>query len=118
MKNPILTAVALVVVVVVLGLAGVPSADAKSRPRVVRVTINSKGYTPSAVTVRKGQPVKLILTRSDANNCGGEIVFEKLGIRRELPVGKPVTVEFTPTEKGEIAFTCGMGMMRGRIVVN
>jgi plastocyanin domain-containing protein len=35
----------------------------------------------------------------------------------ELPEGEQVPVEFTPQEPGEYEFTCGMGMLRGKVVV-
>jgi plastocyanin domain-containing protein len=28
-----------------------------------------------------------------------------------------VTIEFTPTEAGEIPFQCQMGMLRGKVIV-
>jgi len=34
-----------------------------------------------------------------------------------LAVGETVVVEFTPTEAGEIAFACGMDMLRGKVIV-
>jgi plastocyanin domain-containing protein len=68
--------------------------------------------------VKKGQPVKLAFYRADADNCGGEVVFSKQNIKKKLPVGETVLVEFTPTEAGEIAFACGMDMMRGKLVVS
>jgi plastocyanin domain-containing protein len=34
-----------------------------------------------------------------------------------LPAGRVVPVEFVPTEAGEHWFSCGMGMLRGRILV-
>lgn len=83
----------------------------------VKVTISGQGYEPSSINVQKGALVKLAFYRADANNCGGEVVFPKLNIRRTLPVGKIVTVEFTPTETGEISFACGMNMYHGKIIV-
>ena len=81
-------------------------------------TINvmvSTRYEPKSIEVKKGQPVKLAFFRADDKNCGGEVVFPELGIKRELPIGETVLIEFTPQESGEIAFTCGMNMMRGKI---
>lgn len=82
----------------------------------VKITV-STNYEPKSVTVKKGQPVKLAFFRQDEDNCGDEVIFPKLGIKKKLPVGETVLVELTPQETGEIAFTCGMDMMRGKIVV-
>jgi hypothetical protein len=83
-----------------------------------QITVSGSGYTPESISVKKGQPVKLAFYRSDANNCGGEVVFAKQNIRKKLPVGKTVLVEFTPTDTGEISFACGMDMLRGRLIVS
>jgi len=84
----------------------------------IKITVSGDGYTPASIPVKKGQPVKLAFYRADADNCGGEVVFSKQNIRKKLPVGETVTVEFTPTEAGEIGFACGMDMMRGKLVVS
>ena len=91
--------------------ANVPSGATK-------VTVSSDGYEPSSISVLKGQPVKLAFYRADSNNCGGEVIFAKQKIKKKLPVGETVVVEFTPTEAGEIAFACGMDMLRGKLVVS
>lgn len=83
----------------------------------IKITVSSGGYEPSAVNVKKGQPIKLAFYRADGNNCGGEVVFSKLNIRKTLPVGETVLVEISPQESGEISFTCGMGMLSGKVVV-
>ena len=89
----------------------VPAADA------IKVTVSSKGYEPSRIEAKKGQPVKLAFYRADAKNCGGEVVFSSQAIRKKLPVGQTVIIEVTPKETGDLAFTCGMGMLRGALVV-
>lgn len=83
-----------------------------------KIVVSASGYEPSSVAVKKGQPVKLAFYRPDAAGCGGEVVFPKREIRKHLPAGETVLVEFTPTEAGEIAFSCGMDMLRGKVVVS
>jgi plastocyanin len=83
-----------------------------------KITVSASGYEPSQVSVKKGQPIKLAFYRADSNNCGGEVVFSKQNIKKILPVGETVLVEFTPIDTGEIAFACGMDMMRGKLVVS
>lgn len=83
-----------------------------------KITVSSAGFEPSSINTKKGQPVKLAFFRKDANNCGGEIVFPKQNIKKNLPVGETVLVEFTPNEAGEIAFACGMDMLKGKVIVS
>lgn len=84
----------------------------------VKVTVSKRGYEPKSIEVKKGQPVKLAFFREDEENCGEEIVFPKLNIKKNLPVGETVLVEFTPQEEGELGFTCGMDMLRGKVIVS
>ncbi len=83
----------------------------------LKVTVSKNGYEPSEIKVEKGKPVKIAFYRADTENCGGEVVFSKLNITRKLPVGETVLIEFTPTEAGELGFACGMGMMKGKVLV-
>jgi plastocyanin domain-containing protein len=45
------------------------------------------------------------------------VVLGDFGIARPLPAFQTTPVEFTPREAGEFTFTCGMNMMRGRLIV-
>jgi plastocyanin domain-containing protein len=75
------------------------------------------GYTPGAVTVKRGQPVALVFDRQETSGCSEEVVLADFGIRRFLPAHRKTTVEITPEKAGSYEFTCGMGMLRGRITV-
>jgi hypothetical protein len=83
----------------------------------VVVTVSSDGYQPSNVSLRAGVPARIVFKRTDAENCGGEVVFKELNIRKNLPVGQDVAVEFTPEKNKTYAFACGMNMMKGNILV-
>ena len=75
------------------------------------------GYTPDVIVVRRGAPVRLNFHRAEADSCGERVVFSDFRIARDLPAFKTTTVEFTPEREGEFTFTCGMGMMRGKLIV-
>jgi plastocyanin domain-containing protein len=45
------------------------------------------------------------------------VVFPAFNVKRALPLNEPVVIEFTPSKAGEVAFACGMGMLKGIIVV-
>ncbi len=89
----------------------------RAHPKTVRVTVNKNGFSPSSINVEEGFPITLIFKRATKEGCGDKVVFPSLNITRDLPIGKNVTVKFTPDQSGEIAFTCGMGMYKGKIVV-
>jgi plastocyanin domain-containing protein len=75
------------------------------------------GYSPAAIEVEAGRPVRLAFERADTSGCSEEVVLPDFGIRRFLPTGIRTSVEFTPEKPGTHEFACGMGMLRGRLVV-
>lgn len=82
------------------------------------ITIAVKGgYSPAMVRVRKGAPVRLVFDRQETSGCSQEVVLGEFGIKRFLPAHEKTAVEFTPERPGRYEFTCGMGMLRGTIVV-
>ncbi len=86
-------------------------ADAK------RVILSKNGYSPATVTFKKGEPMKIAFYRSDEENCGGEVVFKDLNITKKLPVGEVVVVDLSDLKASEVSFACGMGMYKGKILV-
>jgi RND family efflux transporter MFP subunit len=83
----------------------------------VRVSVTEASFDPQRITVRAGVPARITFTRTSETTCATAVVFASLNIRRELPLNVPVTIEFTPDNVGEIAFACGMNMLRGTVVV-
>jgi plastocyanin domain-containing protein len=75
------------------------------------------GYDPAQVRVRAGSPVRLVFDRQETNGCSEEVVIPDFGIRRFLPAFEKTAVEITPRQAGTHEFTCGMGMLRGRLIV-
>jgi len=90
----------------------------EAHTRTVKIRVDKDGFSPSSIEVEAGHKLNLVFNRADKNNCGNTVVFPKLKIRKNLPVGKDVIVSLTPTEAGNITFTCGMGMMKGSLVVS
>lgn len=74
------------------------------------------GYDPATVRVRAGSPVRLIFDRQETSSCSEEIVFPDFGIRTFLPAHSQTPVEVTPTKAGVYEFTCGMSMLRGKLI--
>ena len=75
------------------------------------------GYQPAAVRVQRGRPVRLVFDRQETSGCSEEVVLGDFNVRRFLPPHRKTAVEFTPAKPGEYAFTCGMGMLRGKVIV-
>ena len=75
------------------------------------------GYSPDTIRLKAHDPVKLIFDRQERSSCSEEVVFPDLQLRRFLPAFEKTTVEVPGLEKGTYEFTCGMSMLRGRLVV-
>lgn len=75
------------------------------------------GYSPDTILVRAGKPVRLTFRREESSSCSEMVVFGDFGKSARLPEGELVPVELLPTDVGTYEFTCQMGMLRGRLVV-
>lgn len=75
------------------------------------------GYTPDAIIVQHGKPVRLNFRREETAGCSDKVVFADFGKSADLPTGQLVSVELLPKEAGEFTFSCPMGMFRGRLIV-
>ncbi|MBW3625557.1 MAG: heavy metal translocating P-type ATPase [Armatimonadetes bacterium] len=75
------------------------------------------GYSPARVTVRAGQPVQLRFHRKEDSGCSDTVVFPDFQLSQPLKAFDTTAVQFTPDKPGEYAFTCGMNMMRGTLIV-
>ncbi len=89
--------------------AAVPSAGAQE----VAMAVTGSSYIPNQLTIKAGMPVKWKVDGSGATGCTSVLTIPSLGITKALGRGENV-IEFTaPASKGELAFMCSMGMVRG-----
>ena len=75
------------------------------------------GYTPNVIVVEHGRPVRLNFRREETAACSEMVVLGDFGKSAHLPVGEVVPMEFFPDKPGDYEFTCQMGMLRGKLVV-
>ena len=97
--------------------AGIAEGKVVNGVRVVEMAVTEKGFEPSKVKVKKGEKVRLVVTRKTNATCATEIIIAEHGINKELPLDKAVTVELTPKKSGEIRYACGMGHVAGILFV-
>ena len=83
----------------------------------VDLKITGGVYEPASIQVKAGVPLRLQVTRDEKPSCGDVLVIPSQNISRPIPVNQMTTIEFTPQQAGDLEFTCGMNMMRGKIVV-
>lgn len=82
----------------------------------VKVVVKG-GYSPDVIVVKRGLPVRINFYRDETAECSDTIVFGDFNVRKPLPAFRTTPVEFIPEKPGEYIFTCGMGMMKGRLIV-
>lgn len=98
-------------------------AEIKDRAQVAMVTVDA-AYTPETVKLTVNVPAEITFDRKDKGDCTEWVIFEKLPtkegkeIKARLPEGEKTTVKFTPTQTGEYNFSCGMGMVHGKLIVS
>ena len=84
--------------------------------QVIRITQRADGYFPNRLTVKKGQPVRLIIDSENPYTCASSFRMPAMGIQETLNPGENI-FEFVPEKSGPIPFSCSMGMFRGTIDV-
>lgn len=96
-------------------------AKAKAPPppaaREIKLQVTDKGFEPSPITLKKGEPVKLLVTRVTEQTCATDIVIDEPKTHAALPLNQEVAVSFTPTKTGELHYGCAMDKMVGGVFV-
>ena len=104
-------------VLAIIAIGGFAVAQKKAEAQTAKINITAKGFEPTSVNLKANVPAKLTFLRTTNDTCATEVVIPDYKIKKELPLNKAVDVEFTPTKAGDVAFACGMGMYKGKIVV-
>ena len=65
----------------VAGLLSSANADNK-RARTVELTVTEKGFEPTPVKVKKGEPLELVVTRKTDKTCATAIVVKDYDIKK------------------------------------
>lgn len=75
------------------------------------------GYSPETVVLKKGVDAEVVFDMQDSTACLSHVVFEQLGVDKDLTKQKLTTVKI-PTDKAQtFSFACGMDMFHGKVIV-
>ena len=97
-----------------------PTANPAVLAHEIQVTAKKYEFSPNPIRVKKGEPVKLVITATDRDHG---FSLEAFHIKQKLKKGEPTTIEFTPDKAGTFPFKCsdfcglGHGHMKGTLVV-
>jgi plastocyanin domain-containing protein len=97
------------------GTTATPEIAAKAS--VVNIVANDKGFTPSSVDVRKGAATQLVFMRTTDETCAKQVVFPELKITKDLPLNVKVAIDVPVADARTLTFQCGMGMFKGKVVI-
>jgi cytochrome c oxidase subunit 2 len=79
-------------------------------PRRIEITAQRFNYTPDAITLKKGEPVVLVLRSMDVTHG---LKVAEFNIKSEVKKGQDTEIQITPTETGHFvgkcAHFCGKG---------
>ena len=94
--------------------------ETESIPRIVdgdvRVEVSGR-YEPDTIVMRAGHPLRLTFNRHESWPCSDRVVFPDFDLEVDLPSHEDVIVELDIPGPGEYEFTCGRGVLRGRVIV-
>jgi plastocyanin domain-containing protein len=92
-----------------------PAGDTAART--VSVTVDTEGFHPNQVSASKGDKLQLQFKRTSDETCAKEVVFPELDIKKPLPLNEVVSIDVPTTAARTIAFQCGMGMYKSKLVI-
>lgn len=75
------------------------------------------GYSPAKVVLTQGVPATLTFKRINDAGCLDQVHSESLHFSEDLPLNESRTVTVDTSQAGEFAFSCGMDMFFGKVVV-
>lgn len=84
--------------------------------QIIKMSLNYNGFEPNILRIKKGIPVKWVIDGEQISGCSNRIIIPSLNIVKNMSYGENI-VRFTPNKSGEIPFSCWMGMVRGKFIV-
>ena len=92
------------VLVVALCIAALKCTANQEPGRIIEIHAHRFAFSPSEITVKKGETVRLKLISDDVPHS---LLIKDLGINQVVTKGKPVQVTFTPQQAGDFRGQCG-----------
>jgi cytochrome c oxidase subunit 2 len=89
--------------VMICSLHDIPPAHAADGPRRIEVTAKRFEYIPGEITLKKGEPVVLVLKTADVAHG---IKFAELNLKTDIEKGGTSELAFTPDKTGTFIGHC------------
>lgn len=88
-----------------------------TQTQVIEISVTENGFEPNQIDVKAGVPIILKVTRKTDATCATELQIPSKKIKKDLPLNKSVTFEIGKLDKGDLAYACGMNMLKGNLHV-
>ena len=88
---------------IISGLALYVRANALQAEREIHITAKKFEFTPDTITLKKGEPVVLLLSSQDRKHG---FHLREFGIRADVNPGETARIRFTPNKTGKFTFSC------------
>jgi cytochrome c oxidase subunit II len=82
-----------------------PALRAQTQPRRIEVTAKRFAYEPSEITVKKGEPVILVIKSQDVAHG---LRFRELNLNAKVDKGGSAELQFTPDKTGDFVGHCSV----------
>lgn len=119
-KRVLIASALLMSATIISGLTLYVRASARPAEREIHITAKKFDFTPDTITLKKGEPVVLVVSSQDRKHGFNLRAF---GIRADVNPGETTRIRFTPDKTGKFTFSCdvfcgeGHEDMTGTIVV-
>lgn len=97
-------------------LFSVVSPAASPQPQRIEITAKRFAFTPDHITLKKGQPVVIVLRSADVSHG---LRFRELNLNVKAAKGQSTEVSFTPEKTGDFTGRCSVfcGSGHGRMTL-
>jgi cytochrome c oxidase subunit 2 len=85
-------------------IMGLPGAAAQEAGRTIEIHAKRFSFTPSEITVKKDETVKLVITSDDVTH---ELVIPALHVKAKVKKDQPAEATFTADKVGDFPGKCG-----------
>lgn len=85
--------------------------------RTIEIAVTKTGFQPAAVTVKKGERIRLVVKRVTDETSAREFILDEFLVWQRLPLNQPVTETFITGRAGEFQFRSLDGKVTGHLKV-
>jgi cytochrome c oxidase subunit 2 len=96
-----------------LVLGAVSSRAAPAETPVVEILASHRGFQPSTVSLRRGEPVRILLSTADDAHCFAVDAFR---LEKRIAPGRETAFDFTPDRSGTFPFCCCLETGRAAVI--